>query len=90
MSSCVEQFTVSQISSNQSRTPSMYGTWDEAISVIFDSMNRKDMIISESNDAESNYNHTFRFNEDAKVVSVDHNCFDGESCKYHNLELMNR
>jgi len=87
-----EEFTVKELSpidvEDVPRSVGIFEKWDEAISVIFDSLFRKDLIIVSTN--YENDSHTFGFNSDSEIVSVDHNCFDGESCKYNNLELLNR
>lgn len=62
---------------------------DDAINIVFDSSNRQGMSIIESNNNEPNQ-HIFGFNEDCKIISVDHQCIEGGYCEYNDLEKLNR
>lgn len=86
------KFTVIQVSPFESdvipKTLGEYETWDDAVSLIFDAANRRNMVITESN-VDPKYHHTFWFNEEGMVVCVDHFCSD-VYCKYNDLELLNK
>jgi len=69
------------------KTLGAYEEWDDAVSLVFDGMDRKNMVITESS-TNPKYHHTFRFNEEGMVVCVDHFC--NNNCKYDNLELLNK
>jgi len=87
-------FTVSKLSlTNNGDVPtklSEFEEFEDAISMVLDSMNREKLIITESSEIEPSYYHIFRFNSDGKIVFVDHSCLGEKYCKYHNLELLNR
>lgn len=80
-------FVVSEIVYGEKQICNIFEEWDNAISVIFDSLNRKNMVISE-NSYQSQ--HIFRFNVDGLIIGVDHNCAEYTNCKYHNLDELNR
>ena len=88
----MKKFTVRQVSPIDSDdVPKILGTyeeWDDAVAHIFDAVDRKNIVIMESNN-DPKYHHTFRFNEEGRVVCVDHFCND-ECCKYNDLKLLNK
>ena len=88
----MERFTVRQVSPFESdeipKTLGEYETWDDAITLIFDAIDRKNMVITEFCTDPKCF-HTFRFNEEGMVVYVDHFCNE-KCCKYNDLESLNK
>ena len=83
-------FTVKQISVDGSiETLGQYDEWFDAISKVFDSLCRQQLTIEERK-FESDDVHVFHFDQDAKITSVDHNYCEIDTCKYADLDSLNK
>ena len=61
----VSQFILKEILNGEEKTLTVYTSWADAISQVFDATNRTDMIIEEVDD-ESGDKHIFNFDHDVR------------------------